>query len=43
MLPGRVAAEILARWTYEEEASLRLGAKDRAATYGGFHLYVFKG
>ena len=43
MLPGRVAAEILARWTYEEEASLRLGAKDRAATYGGFHLYVSKG
>ncbi len=31
------------RFNYEAEASRGLFAKDRAAIYGGFHLYVFKG
>ncbi len=43
ILPGRVSAEILSRWTYEEERSLRLGMQDRSAIYGGFHLYRFEG
>lgn len=43
LLPGRVADEILSRWTYEEEESLELGRQDRSSIYGGFHLYVFNG
>jgi S-adenosylmethionine-diacylglycerol 3-amino-3-carboxypropyl transferase len=39
ILPGRVPAEILDRWTYEAKRSEELGAKDRSAIYGGFHLY----
>jgi S-adenosylmethionine-diacylglycerol 3-amino-3-carboxypropyl transferase len=42
-LPGRVRDDVLARWEYAAERSLELGAKDRAAIYGGFHLYVFGG
>ncbi|MBO0345509.1 DUF3419 family protein [Roseibium sp. CAU 1637] len=43
LLPGRVEDEILNRWTYEAEESLRLGNADRSSIYGGFHLYVFNG
>jgi S-adenosylmethionine-diacylglycerol 3-amino-3-carboxypropyl transferase len=43
LLPGRVADELLARWTYEEELSKELGTKDRSAIYGGFHLYTLQG
>ncbi len=43
LLPGRVADEILSRWTYEAEESLELGRQDRSSIYGGFHLYVFNG
>ncbi|TYC52755.1 DUF3419 family protein [Rhodobacterales bacterium] len=43
LLPGRVADEILDRWTYEAEESLALGRQDRSSIYGGFHLYVFRG
>lgn len=43
LLPGRVADDILARWTYEEERSRTLGAADRSSIYGGFHLYRFNG
>jgi S-adenosylmethionine-diacylglycerol 3-amino-3-carboxypropyl transferase len=42
-LPGRVQHEVLGRWHYDAERSLELGAKDRAAIYGGFHRYVFQG
>lgn len=39
ILPGRVAADTLAGWHYDEAAS-RLGfTNDRSAIYGGFHLY----
>lgn len=40
LLPGRVPAEILDRWTYREEESLAFCRADRSAIYGGFHLYV---
>jgi S-adenosylmethionine-diacylglycerol 3-amino-3-carboxypropyl transferase len=39
-LPGRVPDAILARWDYRTEQSLELGARDRSAIYGGFHLHV---
>ncbi|MBB4304135.1 S-adenosylmethionine-diacylglycerol 3-amino-3-carboxypropyl transferase [Rhodobium orientis] len=43
LLPGRVADDILERWTYEEERSLDLGHRDRSSIYGGFHIYRFNG
>lgn len=43
LLPGRVPSELLGQWIYDEERSLRLGAKDRSAIYGGFHLYIRRG
>ena len=42
LLPGRVSPALLDQWTYEEEQSLDLSARDRSAIYGGFHLYVKK-
>ncbi len=43
LLPGRVGEGILGRWRYEAVQSQALGARDRSAIYGGFHLYVFEG
>jgi len=43
LLPGRVEARLLRRWRYQAELSRELGARDRSAIYGGFHLYVFEG
>ncbi len=43
LLPGRIEAGILGRWTYEAKQSLALTAEDRSSIYGGFHLYVFHG
>ncbi len=42
LLPGRIPVDILQRWTYEADRSAELGARDRSAIYGGFHLYVRK-
>lgn len=42
ILPGRVRADILERWSYEAERSRILGFMDRSAIYGGFHLYQLK-
>ncbi|MFT3989531.1 DUF3419 family protein [Aestuariivirga sp.] len=39
ILPGRVSPEILAKWTYFENLSRELGARDRSSIYGGFHIY----
>ncbi|MDR3461569.1 MAG: DUF3419 family protein [Beijerinckiaceae bacterium] len=41
LLPGRIPAHILGRWTYEHERSRALGEKDRSSIYGAFHLYRF--
>jgi S-adenosylmethionine-diacylglycerol 3-amino-3-carboxypropyl transferase len=43
ILPGRIDAALLNRWTYREDESRALFKRDRSAAYGGFHLYVFKG
>lgn len=40
LLPGRLDESLLQRWRYEVERSRELGARDRSAIYGGFHLYV---
>lgn len=39
-LAGRVPDAILAKWDYRSEQSLELGARDRSAIYGGFHLHL---
>ena len=38
-LEAKLDAAILDRWDYDRETSLRLGANDRSAIYGGFHIY----
>jgi S-adenosylmethionine-diacylglycerol 3-amino-3-carboxypropyl transferase len=43
LLPGRVEADILDRWTYRDADSRQATAQDRSAIYGGCHLYVFNG
>jgi len=43
ILPGRVDAAILSRWTYHEERSKAWTRADRSAIYGGFHLYTLDG
>lgn len=42
LLPGRVDDGILARWNYEAGASRDFTRRDRAAIYGGFHLYTLR-
>lgn len=42
VLPGRIAAETLARWDYRAEESQQLHARDRSGIYGGFHLHVLR-
>ncbi len=39
ILPGRVRADILGRWTYDCAASETGFRSDRSAIYGGFHVY----
>ncbi len=39
LLPGRVDAAILSRWTYLAQDSARGLAADRSAIYGGFHVW----
>ncbi|SEN77895.1 S-adenosylmethionine-diacylglycerol 3-amino-3-carboxypropyl transferase [Loktanella fryxellensis] len=39
ILPGRVAPAVLGRWQRDAAASATGFAEDRAAIYGGFHLY----
>jgi len=43
LLPGRVSTETLRAWRYCEERSQALGAADRSAMYGAFHLYALNG
>jgi S-adenosylmethionine-diacylglycerol 3-amino-3-carboxypropyl transferase len=40
ILPAKLDANILRRWTYQERQSLDLFKRDRSAIYGGFHLYT---
>ena len=39
LLFGRVPAEILARWSYDEDQCRELTRRDRSSIYGGFHLH----
>jgi S-adenosylmethionine-diacylglycerol 3-amino-3-carboxypropyl transferase len=39
-LPGKVAQEVLGRWTRQDETSRRLSREDRSSIYGAFHLYT---
>ncbi|MBY8977470.1 DUF3419 family protein [Rhodobacteraceae bacterium NNCM2] len=40
LLPGRLDNALLSKWTYHDDRSTELTAKDRSAIYGGFHLYT---
>jgi len=42
LLPGRVAADLLERWTYHAQASAGFTARDRSSIYGGVHLYELR-
>jgi S-adenosylmethionine-diacylglycerol 3-amino-3-carboxypropyl transferase len=42
LLPGRVAADVLDAWDYQEARSRELGAQDRSSIYGAFHLYTLR-
>ncbi|OSP54319.1 DUF3419 family protein [Pseudoruegeria sp. SK021] len=42
ILPGRVPAPLLDRWTYQPDRSHALWQQDRSAIYGGLHLYQMK-
>jgi S-adenosylmethionine-diacylglycerol 3-amino-3-carboxypropyl transferase len=39
LLPGRLPAELLARFDYDDAACKAWTLRDRSAIYGGFHLY----
>ncbi|WP_037415401.1 DUF3419 family protein, partial [Sinorhizobium sp. CCBAU 05631] len=39
ILPGRLSEALLDQWHYDAETSSKLGAEDRSAIYGGFHIY----
>ncbi|MEI2299722.1 DUF3419 family protein [Ensifer sp. MJa1] len=39
ILPGRVLPVLLDQWHYDADMSAKLGAEDRSAIYGGFHIY----
>jgi S-adenosylmethionine-diacylglycerol 3-amino-3-carboxypropyl transferase len=43
LLPGRVAPDLLAQWTFDQPASEAGFQADRSAIYGGFHVYRRKG
>lgn len=43
ILPGRVPAAVLGRWTRDAATSRAAFAQDRSAIYGGVHLYRFQG
>lgn len=43
LLPGRVEATTLNRWTYLDGQSAELTRNDRSSIYGGVHLYEFAG
>ncbi len=40
LLPGRVPAAILDRWSYDKGRCRAWTARDRSSIYGGFHLYT---
>ncbi|WP_416797060.1 DUF3419 family protein [Ciceribacter azotifigens] len=43
VLDGRLSPALLGQWRYLAERSRELGAEDRSAIYGGFHIYEREG
>jgi S-adenosylmethionine-diacylglycerol 3-amino-3-carboxypropyl transferase len=43
ILPGRIPAEVLARFNYDPARCRQWTERDRSSIYGGFHLYVRQG
>lgn len=43
LLPGRIPAQLLGQWNYDEERSRDMHNRDRSSIYGMFHLYTLKG
>jgi S-adenosylmethionine-diacylglycerol 3-amino-3-carboxypropyl transferase len=41
-LEAKVDAKVLECWRYLGEQSRQLGANDRSAIYGGFHIYELR-
>lgn len=39
ILPGRLSADVLERWNYDEAKCREFHLRDRSSIYGGFHLY----
>ncbi|MBD9372922.1 DUF3419 family protein [Rhizobium sp. ARZ01] len=39
VLDGKLSSALLGLWNYERKRSIALGARDRSAIYGGFHIY----
>lgn len=39
LLPGRLPADLLQLWSYDEAECRAFCARDRSSIYGGFHLY----
>ena len=42
LLPWRLPAQLLARWSYDEERCRELTRRDRSSIYGAFHLYTLR-
>ncbi len=42
LLPGRIPAELLAKWAYDAAQCKAFTKRDRSSIYGGFHLYQLK-
>jgi len=40
LLPGRVAPDLLACWSYDPVRCREMTERDRSSIYGGFHLYT---
>jgi len=43
LLPGRLPADLLDSWTYDETECRNFNRDDRSSIYGGFHLYRLVG
>jgi S-adenosylmethionine-diacylglycerol 3-amino-3-carboxypropyl transferase len=42
LLPGRIPAQLLDQWYYDEARSRDMHNRDRSSIYGMFHLYTLK-
>jgi S-adenosylmethionine-diacylglycerol 3-amino-3-carboxypropyl transferase len=42
VLPGRIPADLIARWDYDRDKCRAFTRRDRSSIYGGFHLYELR-